>query len=177
MITKRSSLSAVALVVADSLARHGIRAVLTGGACAAVHAKGKVLSRDVDFVLTNDVPQSALDEAMGAVGFVRRRDRYVHRVSEIFVEFPRGPVAIGEDVRIVPVILRRNGLIALVLSPTDSCRDRLAAFYHWRDRSSLRAAVQIAKANRVSMQVIRRWSEREGAAVAFDEFRRLVAVS
>lgn len=59
---------------------------------------------------------------------------------------------------------------ALVLSPTDSCRDRLAAFYHWNDRQSLEVAVAIARRNRVNMAAIRRWSIAEGAARGFDEF-------
>lgn len=39
----------------------------------------------------------------------------------------------------------------LALSPTDACRDRLAAFYHWSDRGGLAAAVAIAQRHRVNM--------------------------
>jgi hypothetical protein len=57
-----------------------------------------------------------------------------------------------------------------MLSATDSCRDRLAAFYHWGDRQSLTVAAWIAGRNRVGMAALRRWSAAEGAADRFQEF-------
>src|SRR3972149_2068169 len=39
-IAARASLADVALQVGDALRRHGIRAVLTGGACASLHTGG-----------------------------------------------------------------------------------------------------------------------------------------
>jgi hypothetical protein len=59
-----------------------------------------------------------------------------------------------------------------MLSATDSCRDRLAAFYHWNDRQSLRVAVLIARRARVDMKRLRAWSAVEGAAGKFAEFGR-----
>jgi hypothetical protein len=63
----------------------------------------------------------------------------------------------------------------LALSPTDSCRDRLAAFYHWGDRQSLDVEVAIATLNRINLAVIRRWSGGERAADLFEEFRAELA--
>jgi hypothetical protein len=57
-----------------------------------------------------------------------------------------------------------------MLSATDSCRDRLAAFYHWGDRQSLTVAAWIAGRNRVEMAALQRWSAAEGAADRFREF-------
>ena len=59
---------------------------------------------------------------------------------------------------------------AAVASPTDSCRDRLAAFYHWDDRQSLEVAIQIARRQRVNQALIRRWSDEEGFAEMYQEF-------
>ena len=169
-ITARSSLSSVAIQVGDALRRHGIRAILTGGACASLHSGGAYVSADMDFILLGHVTQAALDAAMGSVGFRRRADRYLHSRARFYVEFPRGPVAIGGDYRIKPVEHRLSRARALVLSPTDSCRDRLAAFYHWNDRQSLAVAVAIARRNRVKLAAIHRWSVTEGAEHRFDEF-------
>lgn len=169
-ITARSSLSSVAVQVGDALRRHGIRAVLTGGACASLHSGGAYYSVDMDFILLGHVTQAALDAAMGSVGFRRKGDRYLHPGARFYVEFPRGPLAIGGDYRLRPVEHRLGRSRALVLSPTDSCRDRLAAFYHWNDRQSLAVSVSIALRNRVNLAAIRRWSSAEGAAHGFDEF-------
>ena len=169
-ITARSSLGSVAIQVGDALRRHRIRAILTGGACASLHSGGAYYSVDMDFILLGHVTQAALDAAMGSVGFKRKGDRYLHPRAPFYVEFPRGPLAIGGDYRIKPVEHRLRSARALVLSPTDSCRDRLAAFYHWNDRQSLTVAVSIALRNRVNLAAIRRWSIAEGAGGRFDEF-------
>jgi hypothetical protein len=65
-----------------------------------------------------------------------------------------------------------EGVPLLLLSATDSCRDRLAAFYHWRDRQALGAAVAIATNHAVDLVKIRVWSRREGAAEGIEEFLR-----
>jgi len=124
----------------------------------------------MDFILVGHVTQAALDAAMSSVGFKRKGDRYLHSRARFYVEFPRGPLAIGRDYRLRPVEHRLRRARALVLSPTDSCRDRLAAFYHWNDRQSLAVSVSIALRNRVNLAAIRRWSIAEGAAHGFDEF-------
>jgi len=162
-ITGASSLRNVAFAVGTSLHTHGISAVLTGGACASLHSEGAYTSLDLDFVLTGMVTQARLDQAMAAVGFTRMGDRYHHPECDFWVEFPRGPLAVGADYKIRPTTLQGSAGQVRVLSPTDSCRDRLAAFYHWNDRQSLEVAIQIARRHPVDLSAIRRWSRREGA--------------
>jgi hypothetical protein len=161
-LTARSSLADVAVSVGDALRRAGIRAVLTGGACAHLYSGGAYLSRDADFVLAAPCNREDLDRALATVGFKRSRDRYVHPVVPFFAEFPPGPLGIGEDVRIRPVWKTRRDARTLALSPTDACRDRLAAFYHWNDRQSLAAAVAIARRNHIAFAKVRGWSRSEG---------------
>ncbi len=124
----------------------------------------------MDFVVVGAITQSGLDDAMASVGFRRNADRYVHAHVPFYVEFPRGPLAIGDDYQIAPTTRSTSFGRALTLSATDSCRDRLAAFYHWNDRQSLDVAVSIARRNRVDLARIRRWSAREGFADRFVEF-------
>lgn len=170
-LTARSGLPTVAIVVGAALSHHGLHAVLTGGACASLYSGGRYTSRDMDFILNGSVTQGRLDEAMASVGFVRSGDRYVHPRVPFYVEFPRGPLAIGDDYRIRPVARTLpGGGRALLLSATDSCRDRLAAFYHWHDRESLRVAVWIALAQRLQLAGVQRWSAAEGFATEFEEF-------
>jgi hypothetical protein len=166
----RSTLPAVAVAVGAALTRHGMRAVLTGGACASLYTRGEFQSRDVDFILTGPATQAALDGALASLGFVRAGDRYVHPRVPFHVEFPRGPLAIGGDYQIRPITRAGGGGRVLTLSATDSCRDRLAAFYHWNDRQSLRVAARIALVQRIDLRRVGRWSAAEGFAERFDEF-------
>ena len=174
-LTARSSLPTVALVAGGVLRRHGITAVLTGGACASLHTDGAYFSKDADFVVRGAVRQAALDAALAELGFERRGDRYVHPRVRFYLEFPPGPLAIGSDLNIQPIEVDGGAGPALVLSPTDSCRDRLAAFYHWRDRQSLRVAVSIAHAHPVNVKAIEKWSRSEGSLDAYREFLRELA--
>jgi len=173
-ITASSTLPEVALTVAAVLSEHGIRAVLTGGACVSIYTDGLYVSKDADFVIQSALPgrQHRLDEALARVGFARDGDRYVHRLTPFFVEFPAGPLSIGSDLRITPVEVKVGDATALLLSPTDSCRDRLASFYYWDDRQALDLAVAIARRHKVNFRAIRRWSKDEGELQKYGEFRR-----
>ncbi len=169
-LSPRASLREVAVVTGDALRRAKIRAVLSGGACASLYTQGSYVSVDADFILIEPCEQEDLDRALASLGFRRMRDRYVHLRLPFFIEFPRGPLGIGEDSRIRPVWIRRRNRRVLTLSATDSCRDRLAAFYHWNDLQSLAAAAEIASRNRVSYAKIRGWSRKEGHLRGYEQF-------
>ncbi len=169
-LTKRSRLREVALCVSRALEAAGIRAVLTGGACANLHAGGRYQSSDLDFIIQTKVSSGELDRAMAGVGFSRKGGHYEHPEAPFFVEFPAGPLAIGRDFRIQPVEFKMHSARVLTLSPTDSCRDRLAGFFHWGDRQSLKVATAIARRCKVDLDIVRTWSAMEGAQPAFEEF-------
>lgn len=174
-VTTRSTLKQVAAAVARALHDAGIRAVLTGGACATIYSGGAYQSEDLDLILQSSPSQKELDAAMATIGFVRRqRDTYHHPESRFFVEFPLGPLSIGSDLSVKPAEIAIAGVRVTLLSATDSCRDRLAAFYHWKDRQSLKAAVAVAVRNPVDLDRTRSWSAREGAAREFEEFEEAV---
>ncbi|MEO6222829.1 MAG: hypothetical protein ABIP90_06230 [Vicinamibacterales bacterium] len=158
--------------VSASLRRNGIEAVLTGGACASLHAKGDYLSHDLDYIIRNTVTRAQLDQAMLAIGFARTGAEYRHALVPFFVEFPKGPVAIGDDDLVEPVEIKVGSVKVLALSATDSCRDRLAAFYHWNDLQSLRVAAAIARRGPINLKTIRAWSIREGRLAEFRQFER-----
>ena len=169
-ITGRSSARDVSAAVARSLERAGLRAVLSGGGCASIYTRGLYQSVDLDFILQGPGTQKQLDAAMASVGFARRGSQYFHSQARFYVEFPPGPLGIGADYRIEPVEIRSGGARLLLLSPTDSCRDRLSGFYHWNDRQGLEVAVRIAARQNVDIEKIRRWSEQERALPRFEVF-------
>jgi hypothetical protein len=90
----------VAAWVGAHLANRGIRAVLTGGACVAIYT-GTYVSRDADFIIQSIVSQRDLDEALLELGFVRKGAEYAHPDVPYTVEFPPGPLSIGDDLGIV----------------------------------------------------------------------------
>ncbi len=168
----RSSLGDVAFTVGDALRRAGIEAVLTGGACASLYTRGRHVPADADFVLGASADARAVGQAMRSVGFRRTGDHWACPGVRFYVEFPRGPLAIGRDHRLRPVFRARRAARTLSLSPTDSCRDRLAAFYHWGDRQALAVAVKIALLHPVRLGVIRAWSLGEASGAGWEVFRQ-----
>lgn len=171
-VTASSTLAAVAAKVSDALSKAGIRAVLTGGACATIYSQSEYQSANIDLILQSVSSQRGLDRAMASAGFRRDRDHYVHPETDFFVEFPRGPLTIGQDFQIEPRKLKIGSSEIEALSATDSCRDRLAAYYFWKDRQALDAAVSIARRNRINLATVRRWSEQEGMLDRYREFMK-----
>lgn len=68
--------------------------------------------------------------------------------------------------------IKRRREVLHVLSPTDSCRDRLASFLFWNDFSGLEQAlaVQRARPDEVDLKSVRAWCRREGHAQKFELF-------
>lgn len=173
-LSAASTLRDVIQAVSTTLRRHHIDAVLTGGACASLYSRGDYLSQDLDYIIRGPVTRPLLDRAMAEAGFRRTGAQYTHPRTTFFVEFPAGPLAVGDDDLVEPVEIRVGRVHVMALSATDSCRDRLAAFYHWNDFQSLRVAAAIARRQPVDIEAIRRWSEREGRT---EEFRRFTEES
>jgi hypothetical protein len=48
-------------------------------------------------------------------------------------------------------------------------KDRLAAFYHWKDQQSLEQAILIARDHDIDIEEVRRWSVNEGFAEVFEK--------
>jgi hypothetical protein len=173
-LSRKSSIAEVAGVVAEALERAGIKAVLSGGACASIHSQGVYQSVDVDFIIQSGASQPALDRILAREGFQRRGDQYFHEQARYYVEFPPGPVAIGGDFRITPEVIRVGAFRIRMLSATDSCRDRLAAAFHWDDEAARRTAVAIAIRNDLDFQTLRTWSESERSLEKYESFLREV---
>ncbi len=171
-ITARSTLQEVAFVVCTALHRAGVTAVLTGGSAAAIHAPQAIQSLDLDFVLCASVRGGSPAEALRELGYAREGQDYVHATSRYQLEFPAGPLSIGDDLVRSWETLHRDELLLHVLTATDSCRDRLAHFYYFHDRAGLAQALEIAAARPrdVDHAILREWSDREGQLARYEEF-------
>jgi hypothetical protein len=57
-----------------------------------------------------------------------------------------------------------------IISPTDSVKDRLAAFYYWGNQQSLEQAILVSKSVSIDLDSVEAWSLREGKMVKSKEF-------
>lgn len=175
-ITAESTLRDVAFVVCTALGRAKVTAVLTGGSAATVHALGAYQSRDLDFIIEFRSPESDAAGVLASLGYRMVTDHYEHSSNPLYLEFPKGPLAIGGDLINRWDTMKEGKLSLHIITPTDCCRDRLSGFFHWSDRSALQQAVLVAAAQRssVDLTAIREWSVREGFRERFEEFLQAV---
>ena len=168
-INRRTTIHELAGIVSAHLSKNGIDAVLVGGAVVTIYSENEYQSGDLDFI--SPVDHRRVTGAMKELGFEARGKMFVHKNCSFTVEFPSGPLAIGNK---VPVKAEGNlstkyGRVKL-LSPTQCVMDRLAWFYHSNDRQCLDQALAVAAKNLINLSTIKKWSEGELAVEKYKVF-------
>lgn len=154
--------------VQSHLRDKGISLVLSGDAAVSIYSGGRYVSLDLDLVNVYSSRFSLIRRAMQEIGFEERARYFKHPDSQFFVEFPPGPLTIGDEpVRQIEEIELPTGTLR-VISPTDCVKDRLAAYYHWEDRQSLEQAILVSEESDIDLDDIKRWSNKEGKLADFE---------
>lgn len=158
--------------VAVHLKSKGIDTVLVGGAVVSVYSDGAYKSGDLDFILTDFFVKN-LKEVMAEIGFLKQKTRhFIHpECDHLFIEFPSGPLEIGDDSEIHPAEFEVEGQKIKILTPTDCVKDRLATYIHFKNRVGLEQAVMVAKKHPISLSKIRDWCLKEKSPEVFQEFK------
>ena len=168
-----STLTDVAFAVCTALNECDVTGVLAGGSAATYYAPRAYQSRDLDFIITLAIPsdRKRAGAAILDLGYRLVNQTYVHKSNPFTVEFPPGPLAIGDDLIERWNTVRRRKEILHVITPTDCVRDRLLWFYlQPTDRSSLQAAIGVAKRQAIDLKAIETWSKRDGFDDKYREF-------
>ncbi len=161
--------------VASHLRSRGIDVVLSGGAVVAIYSAGRYVSMDLDFIEESLGTRKKLREVLAEIGWTERNRYFVHADTNYFLEFPTGPLSVGDEpVSRISQLEFPTGLLRL-LSPTDCVKDRLAAFYHWKDQQSLEQAVLVASTNAIDLDEVERWSRKEKSLPHFRTFQARLA--
>jgi hypothetical protein len=159
-------------LVCQKLQDAGVVVTLTGGACVGIWSQGKYVSHDLDFIEEGLVPRRKIREVLGHLGFSEEGGHFVHPETQFIVEFPNGPLTVG-DQRVEKTSERQTSAgILRLLTPTDCIKDRLAAYFHWNDLQSLEQALLVAQAQKIDLPDIRRWSTSEKNEAKFRVFQR-----
>jgi hypothetical protein len=149
--------------------------VLSGGSCVSIYSQEKYVSMDLDFVNAGFAKRAAIRTAMESLGFHEENRYFRHPDSNLLVEFPPGPLGVGdEQVKQIDEIEVSTGILRII-SSTDCVKDRLAWFYHDNDTECLEQAVLVAEANDIDISEIERWSEVEGKSGKFGQIRERLA--
>lgn len=169
------SIVELAVLICESLKKEGLQTTLSGGACAEIYSNRKYVTGDLDFVVNFVWPgnREIIKRVMSSLGFEKNGRIFINESVAYSVEFPPGPLSVGEDYQIKPVELKlKNGSLSL-LSATDSAKDRLTGFFFGNDAQCLEQAVMICKMNKVKLADIRSWAKNEGRPEKLKEFERM----
>lgn len=114
--------------------------MLTGGACISIYTNNKYVSYDLDFVDTTYSSRKLIKKLLRKIGFKEKNRYFVNAETDFFIEFPLGPLSAGSEpfTKINEIKFSTGKLF--ILTPTDSVKDRLAAYYHWNDIQALEQA-------------------------------------
>jgi hypothetical protein len=166
----------LAAVVSEALESAGLDAVLSGGSVVTIYSDNEYESFDLDFVTTERM--NRIEDAMASIGYQRASGRHFeHPSSRYLVEFPAGPLSVGDEVlRDTGRVTTLVGTIRL-LTPTQCVMDRLASYYHWHDPQGLEQALMVAMRQVVDLEGLQSWSVREGNTADFEQFKRRLDAS
>lgn len=164
------NLQELAAFVSSHLKEHDIPVVLVGGSCVSIYSDNRYQTQDIDFVERYHTQRKALKSALEKIGFMEENRYFRHPEAAYFLEFPRGPLTVGDSpVQELNEVATELGVVTL-LTPTDCVKDRLSAYYHWNDRQSLLQATWVAVRHTVDMENVREWSVQEGMTAKFHDY-------
>lgn len=158
--------------VCSHLKAKAIEVVLSGGATVSLYSNNKYVSKDLDLVDVYSVNRRKLISAMNEIGFIEESRYFRHPDSIYIVEFPPGPLTVGDEIVSETREVKFSTGSLKVISPTDCVKDRLAAYYHWGDKQSLSQAILVARENKVDLEEIKRWSQKEGKQKEFQSIAK-----
>jgi len=168
------SLKELAAYVSHFLRENGVPNVLTGGACVGIYTENRYQSFDLDFVNIEGVPISKVSSLLKEIGFEDKGRIFINNKMKYSVDILNPPLSVGRQQIKTVYNIEVDKMILKLLTPTDSVKDRLAAFYFWNDRQAFEQAKLIQAYNEVDFEEIRKWSELEGELEKFKYFMEKV---
>lgn len=157
----RTSIIELAAIVAKHLRQHDIEVVLVGGLAVEIYSENLYLTKDIDMVNTNYKKPEDVHLAMAELGFYKDGRVYVNKTTDITIEFPPGPLSVGDElIKHTEVVEVGNSSIP-ILGIKDVVKDRLAAYFHWRDNQSLIQAMALLIKHKIELNEFEEFCSRE----------------
>ena len=150
----------LACFIYETLKKAGIDVVLVGGACVSIYSKNRYQSYDLDFVTYEEL--RSIEKILKPVGFLRTGRCFIHPACPYLLDFVNPPISVGnEAITHFKTVKTSFGSLQL-LTPTDSVKDRLASFFHWKDTQALEQALLVAEGHKIDLKDLKEWAKAEG---------------
>ena len=165
------SIKEYAQVVSQHLHSRGINCILTGGACVSIYSNEKYKSNDLDFLIPGEVKLNVVRDALKELGFEEKGRVFLHKKFELSIDLIAPPLTVGEEHITKVNEIREKDTLLKLLTPTDSVKDRLSAYYHWNDQQAFEQALMVCKDQDIDIDNVREWSRGEGMIDKFIQFK------
>ncbi|MEA2104028.1 MAG: hypothetical protein U9P79_05215 [Candidatus Cloacimonadota bacterium] len=147
--------------VSTHLKKCGIEVTLTGGSCVSIYSENRYVSMDLDFIEDYYIKRTDLIECLSKINFYEENRYFKHKDTDLIVEFPAGPLSVGEEPIKDIITLHTDTGDLKIISPTECVKDRLSAYYFWNDMQCFEQALLVAKFNEINFNEVKRWSRNE----------------
>jgi len=175
-LVKDMSMKELGGFICDALIAKDIHVVLSGGSCVEIYSRGEYTSYDLDLINQYNEQFKKIHQVMLELGFREYNRYFVHDDTKLFIEFPSGPLGVGDaPIEDIAEIDTEAGVLRL-LTPTDCIKDRLAAYYHWNDEQCLQQAIWVAQQNEYDLESVKAWSIKEGSEDKFLIFLKSIGI-
>ena len=160
----------IAAYICQQLLDIDVKTTLSGGFCVEIYSFGEYSSMDIDLIDQSIFKHNEIKKKMQELGFSEEGKHFRHPDTKYTVEFPASPLAIGSElVKEIAEIETEYGVLRLI-TPTDSVKDRLIAYYAWNDDRSLEQAILVAINNDIDLENVKTWSEKEQELEKYEHF-------
>jgi len=151
-----------ASIVYEILKSNGIDVVLTDGSCMEIYTHSNYSSYDLDFIANPSIKSEQVRNAMIEAGFEKTKDRYFkHPDNDYYVEFPTGPVSLGNEEPKVHNELKTHLGSLKLLTPTNCVKDRLCAYLYHDGEECFSQAIAVAHKNEIDKENLLNWAAKE----------------
>ena len=132
-----------------------------------IYTANRYQSFDLDFIVNLPTRRARITQLLAEIRFAEENRYFKHPDAEFFLEFPPGPLAVGDEpVKEIVQMGFATGELQLI-SPTDCVKDRLAGYFHWGDLQCLDQACLVAASCDIDLKELARWVRHEGKEPEF----------
>jgi len=177
MDLSRLAIADLGALICTRLREAGVPVTLSGGACAEIYSGGVYVTGDLDLVVNHFwLPYGqTIERVMRSLGFSKSGRVYACPTVAYTVEFPPGPLEIGEECHVAGVERKCTTGTLSLLSAVDCVKDRLAGYFYGNDAQCLEQAVLVCRNNDVDLDAVRAWAANEARPERFNVFQQRVA--
>lgn len=161
LLKEVTSTNETAAIICDTLKNNGIDVVLSGGSCMEIYTNSNFSSYDLDFIVNPSQKTEKVKEIMLSMGFEEDGKYFKHPNNKYYVEFPTGPVNLGNE---FPSEYSEHKTYVgklILLTPTDCIKDRLCAYIYHEGEECYSQATAVAHINDINKDNLLNWAKKE----------------